>query len=132
MNVQHTAFGIGAVVAALALSLPASAQGPAAAAQAACASDIQAYCAGVQQGEGRIAACLRGHSQQLSPACKQGMANAETLMKEVVAACGDDIHRLCAGAAPGTAKECLRQNFRELSMPCKRELFEAKKGGGGY
>ena len=53
-------------------------------------------------------------------------------MKEVVAACGDDIHRLCAGAQPGTAKECLRQNFRELSMPCKRELFEAKKSGGGY
>jgi len=99
MNIQRTTFAIGAALAALALSLPTAAQGgPGAAAQAACAADIQAYCAGVQQGEGRIAACLRGHSQQLSPGCKQGIANAETLMKEVVAACGDDIHRLCAGA----------------------------------
>jgi len=31
-------------------------------------------------------------------------------------------------AAHGTAKECLRTNFRSLSMHCKRELFEAKKG----
>jgi len=49
------------------------------------------------------------------------------MMKEVVEACEDDLHRFCAGTPPGTAKECLRANFRELSMPCKRELFEAKK-----
>lgn len=123
---------VGAAVAltAVVVSAPLSAQGGKAAAQQACAPDIEAYCTDVQPGEGRLAACLRGHSQQLSPACKQGIANAETLMKEVVAACGDDLHRLCAGAAPGTAKECLRQNVRQLSMPCKRELFEAKKGGG--
>jgi len=50
-----------------------------------------------------------------------------TLMKKVVHACEDDLHRYCAGAAPGTAKECLRTNFRSLSIHCKRELFEAKK-----
>jgi hypothetical protein len=49
-------------------------------------------------------------------------------MKEVVQACEDDLHRYCAGAAPGTARECLRTNFRSLSMHCKHELFEAKKG----
>jgi len=48
-------------------------------------------------------------------------------MKEVVTACEDDVHRYCAGAAPGTTKECLRTNFRQLSFDCKRELFEAKK-----
>jgi len=48
-------------------------------------------------------------------------------MKKVVHACEDDLHRYCAGAAPGTAKECLRTNFRSLSIHCKRELFEAKK-----
>jgi hypothetical protein len=55
------------------------------------------------------------------------MAQAATLMKEVVQACEDDLHRYCAGAAPGTTKECLRANLRELSFACKRELFEAKK-----
>jgi len=49
------------------------------------------------------------------------------LMKEVVTACEDDVHRYCAGAAPGTTKECLRTNFRQLSFDCKWELFEAKK-----
>jgi hypothetical protein len=97
-------------------------------AQQACAQDIKTYCAGVQQGDGRIAQCLRSHQQQLSPACQQGMAKAATLMKEVVQACEDDLHKFCAGAAPGTVKECLRANLRELSLPCKRELFEAKKG----
>jgi hypothetical protein len=97
------------------------------AAQQACAPDIRAYCAGVTQGEGRIAKCLREHKAQLSPACQQGMTQAATLMKEVVMACEDDLHQLCAGAAPGTAKECLRANFRQLSHGCKRELFEAKK-----
>ena len=97
-------------------------------AQQACAPDIQAFCSNVPQGEGRVAQCLRGHQQQLSPSCQRGMAQTSALMKEVVQACEDDIHRYCAGAAPGTAKECLRTNFRELSFGCKRELFEAKKG----
>ena len=96
-------------------------------AQQACAPDIKAYCAGVPQGEGRIANCLREHKPQLSPACQRGMAQTATLMKEVMMACEDDLHQFCAAAAPGTAKECLRANFRQLSPRCKRELFEAKK-----
>jgi cysteine rich repeat protein len=105
--------------------------GPSAYAQAAeqaCASDIKTYCAGVAQGEGRIAQCLRSHKDQVSPGCQRGMAQTATLMKEVVQACEDDLHHFCAGAAQGTAKDCLRSHFRELSLGCKRELFEAKKG----
>ena len=105
-------------------AVPALAQTP----PAACAPDIQQYCAGVQQGEGRIAGCLRQNAAKISPACKQAMVRTAELVKEVVGACEDDIHRYCSGAAPGTTKECLRQNFRELSFGCKRELFEAKQG----
>ena len=108
---------------ALLAPLSASAQG----AQQACAGDIATYCQGIPQGGGKIAQCLRANQQKLSPACRQGMGQMATMMKEVVSACEDDMHRYCAGAAPGTAKECLRANFRELSLPCKRELFEAKK-----
>ncbi len=100
-----------------------SAQG----AQQACAPDIAQFCVGIPQGGGKIAQCLRANEPKLSPACRQGMMQMAGMMKEVVQACEDDMHRFCAGAAPGTAKECLRANFRELSMPCKRELFEAKK-----
>ena len=113
-----------AVFAAFALfASAASAQGM----QSACASDIATYCKGVQQGDGKLVGCLRANEQKLSPQCKQGMQSAAGLLKEVVQACEDDVHRFCAGAAPGTTKECLRQNFRELSFGCKRELFEAAK-----
>ena len=103
-------------------SAPVSAQG----ARGACAGDIAQYCAGIPQG-GKMAQCLRANEQKLSPACRQGMMQMGGMMREVVQACEDDMHRFCAGAAPGTAKECLRENFRELSVPCKRELFEARK-----
>jgi len=120
-NALGTIFAVAAVV----LASGAVAAGSA---QQACAPDIQKYCPGVPQGEGRIAECLRSHKRELSPACESGMAKTASLMKEVVQACEDDLHKYCAGAAQGTAKECLKANFRELSRPCKRELFEAKKG----
>jgi len=124
MKTLVTIMGPAAVaMAMLCLSTMATAQG----AQQACAGDINAYCKGIPQGGGAIAKCLRENEQKLSPDCKRGMASMASMMKEVVGACEDDMHRYCAGAAPGTAKECLRANFRQLSMPCKRELFEAKK-----
>ena len=124
MKTIRTSIGATAVaIAALCLPVAASAQN----AQQVCASDIAAYCPGVPQGGGKIAQCLRANQQKLLPACREGMAKMAGMMKEVVQACEDDMHRYCAGAAPGTAKECLRANFRQLSMPCKRELFEAKK-----
>ncbi len=112
-----------AAVAALCMPITTMAQG----AQQACAADIATYCKGVPQGGGAIAQCLRGNQQKLSPGCQRGMASMASMMKEVVGACEDDMHRYCAGAAPGTAKECLRANFRQLSRGCKVELFEAKK-----
>jgi hypothetical protein len=107
----------------LCLPMPATAQN----AQQVCAGDIATYCPGIPQGGGKIAQCLRANQPKLMPACREAMGKMAGMMKEVVQACEDDMHRYCAGAAPGTAKECLRANFRELSIPCKRELFEAKK-----
>ena len=109
----------------LSCSTVALAQSP----EQACAPDIQAFCAGVQHGEGRVARCLRANEAKLSPTCRQGMAKAASLMKEVVQACEDDVHQFCAGAAPGTTKDCLKANLRQLSRGCKRELFEAKREG---
>jgi hypothetical protein len=104
-------------------TLPAMAEG----AKAACAGDIQKYCASVPQGGGAIATCLRSHRSDLTPDCQKGMAAMATQMKEVAIACEDDVHRYCAGTAPGATKDCLKSHLRELSRPCKRELFEAKR-----
>jgi hypothetical protein len=96
-------------------------------AEEACAGDIQIFCAGIEHGDGRVARCLRANQQKLSASCQSAMRAVAGLIKEVVLACEDDVHRYCVGAAPGTTKECLRTNFGELSFGCKRELFKAKE-----
>jgi len=40
-------------------------------AKRACANDIEKFCRGVQEGEGRIARCLGEHSAELSPKCAE-------------------------------------------------------------
>jgi len=42
-------------------------------ARAACATDIQNFCPGVQPGGGRILACLKQHKDQVSDGCKQAV-----------------------------------------------------------
>jgi Cysteine rich repeat len=41
-----------------------------------CRSELEAHCANVQPGEGRIAQCLVDHASQLSPGCDQALTNA--------------------------------------------------------
>jgi len=36
-----------------------------------CADDIEKFCKGIEQGEGRIAGCLEKHAGDLSPACAE-------------------------------------------------------------
>lgn len=115
------------VACAAAMMLGWTSQAVAAGAKAACEGDIQKFCANVPQGNGALAKCLRAHKADLSQGCQKGMEAAAAQMKEVAMACEDDVHRYCAGAAPGTTKECLKANLRSLSRPCKRELFEAKR-----
>jgi hypothetical protein len=59
---------------------PPPAQGPSqqavAEARAACATDIQNFCPGVQPGGGRILACLKQHKDQVSDGCKQAVMKA--------------------------------------------------------
>jgi ABC-type uncharacterized transport system involved in gliding motility auxiliary subunit len=55
---------------------PAPSQQAAAEARAACATDIQNFCAGVQPGGGRILACLKQHKDQVSDGCKQAVIKA--------------------------------------------------------
>ena len=47
-----------------------AADAPAAAVVEACKADVEKLCPGVQPGEGRIAACLKGKHRQLSDGCK--------------------------------------------------------------
>jgi len=41
----------------------------------ACMGDAKKFCADVQRGGGRIVRCLRDHSADLAPACRDGLAS---------------------------------------------------------
>ena len=47
-----------------------AADAPPAAVVDACKADVEKLCPGVQPGEGRIAACLKGKHRQMSDGCK--------------------------------------------------------------
>ena len=53
------------------VSAPTQAQTPNPAVAAACKSDVQRLCAGVQPGGGRIGECLKAHVSEVSPGCLQ-------------------------------------------------------------
>jgi Cysteine rich repeat len=38
-----------------------------------CRADLEAHCAGVDAGEGRVAQCLKDHASELSPRCDQAL-----------------------------------------------------------
>ena len=54
----------------------AAAPPPHAAAMAACKQDVQALCADVQRGGGRIMECLKSHADKVSPGCKAAVQAA--------------------------------------------------------
>lgn len=94
-----------------------------------CRADVEKFCADVKPGGGRIAACLKKNAAQLSPACKERVAEMRDVLKEVSKACEDDVHALCPGVQPGGGRiaACLKQNEAKVSAGCKARLAEAKK-----
>jgi hypothetical protein len=116
------------VTAALWMGL-AAAPAKAAQGQGPCADDMQKFCKDVQPGGGRIARCLKEHEKDLSPACKQQIAEVKKRVHEFREACEDDVLRLCAGVKPGGSRiiRCLKEHESELSPECK-EKMEPRKG----
>src|SRR5262249_53947309 len=47
--------------------------------RAACATDIQKFCAGIERGKGQMRACLETHQKDLSPACQAARAERAAL-----------------------------------------------------
>ena len=110
------------VVAAMALWAPGtSAQDRPA--RGACAADIKTHCAGVERGEGRIAACVKEHLKDLSQPCQVKIAALAAGSK----ACVADIKEKCAGVRPGRGRirECLRSALADLSDACKDGISKA-------
>jgi hypothetical protein len=121
------------------LSAGANAQdrpGPAAAAaiKADCAKELKSQCRGVQEGRGRLLACLYARDKSLSPKCATTVADsAEQLVEALSAvnsvrrACDADLKRHCMTVLPGNGKlvDCLTGFRRSVAQACGAALDTA-------
>ena len=97
----------------------------------ACKADAEKLCQDVQPGEGRIARCLKQNEANLSPACKDAMAQAHQKMHALREACGADAKQYCKGAKAGHGRmlTCLKQNEAKLSEGCRAAMQGAHGEG---
>lgn len=121
---MHVSLKTMAVLAALmpaAVAAPASAQDVAFAAALIdnCRDDAHAFCRDVPPGGGRIAACLYGRMNDLSPACRETIRAANVLR-----ACKQDYDHFCEGVPPGGGRivACLSGARDQLSPACRDAL----------
>jgi len=126
---RHSEIALFMIVAVVLWTGLATAPAKAAQEQGPCANDLQKFCSNVQPGGGRIAKCLKEHENDLSPACKQQIAEVKKQVHEFQEACEDDAMKLCAGVKPGGGRifRCLKEHESELSPECK-EKMEVHKG----
>lgn len=87
----------------------------------ACRADAEKFCKDVQPGHGNIARCMKQYEADLSPACKERIAEGKEKAKEFVQACKTDAEKFCKGVAPGQGRilRCLKENEAQLSPDCK-------------
>ena len=95
----------------------------------ACRADVQKLCKGIQPGGGRIAACLKQHESEVSPGCKERIAEAREDIKEFAEACKADAETLCKGVKPGQGRimRCLSEHKDKLSGDCREKMSEAQE-----
>jgi len=98
-------------------------------AEDACRADAEKLCPGVRRGEGRILVCLQAKEAQLSPACKQQVDVVGKKVKEVGAACGDDVAQFCPEVKTGGGRvlKCLAANNANLSQTCQKVIQQAEE-----
>ncbi len=85
-----------------------------------CAVDLDALCAGVTPGEGRVRACLMAHMASMSTFCSAQLSREIYLATE----CEADVKHFCRGAISGGARiaSCVQTHFGEVSDSSKSAL----------
>ena len=80
-----------------------------------CKADAERLCKDVKPGQGRVAACLKAHEKDLSPAC---VARIQT-RKAARMACKADRETHCADVkGRGKVRACLMEHRATLSPAC--------------
>lgn len=101
--------------------------------EGACKADIERLCPGVPHGGGAVLDCLKQKESELSPECREDMAEhrqrAQQRIDALKASCKDDLARFCADveAGRGGLARCLREHEADLSTSCRDAL--PRRGG---
>ena len=85
-----------------------------------CAVDLDALCAGVAPGEGRVRACLMAHMAGMSTFCSAKLSREIYLATE----CEADVKHFCGDVISGGARiaSCVQTHFGEVSGSCRSAL----------
>ncbi len=101
------------------------------AAEMPCTPEIQAYCAEVQPGGGRLLQCLKTNESKLTPACAKRVSDLQQAASGPLAACRDDWVAYCyhprASTERGAMIQCLQTHQAQVSSACQKAL----QGSGG-
>jgi hypothetical protein len=101
-----------------------------------CKQDIETYCKGVKQGEGRILACLYAYQDKLSNRCEYALYDAAAQLERAVAAltylaneCKDDLKAYCSDVKPGEGRliNCIDKNMSKVSDRCKLAIKDVSQ-----
>src|SRR5215475_7452807 len=78
----------------------------------ACAADMKSLCAGVTPGGGRLEACIKSHSGELSEGCRAALLRVAGLRN----ACAADIKQNCADVPLGSGglRACMKAHSANL------------------
>ncbi len=89
-----------------------------------CSADMQQFCKDIQPGRGRIAACMKEHSRDLSPACKDHITKLEKNIRLFAKACRSDAQKYCRRIKPGDGRIffCLKDHEADLADHCRTLL----------
>jgi len=122
--VRNSGIALFMIVAVILWMALAAAPAKAAQGQGPCADDLQMFCKDVQPGGGRILKCMKEHENDLSPTCKQHVAQMKEKAKEAKQACQDDVMKFCSDVQPGHGRilKCLKAHETDLSPECKSQL----------
>jgi hypothetical protein len=106
----------------------------AAAIKADCGKEIKSLCRQVQDGRGRVLACLYSQDKRLSPKCATTVVASSAALVEAISAttdlrraCDADAKRHCTVVLPGDGKlvDCLNLYRKTISQACNASLDTA-------
>ncbi|HET6411658.1 MAG TPA: cysteine rich repeat-containing protein [Anaeromyxobacter sp.] len=97
----------------------------------ACKTELNTFCKGVRQGEGRILACLYAFEDKVSDKCAYAVYDAAMELERAAEAikyaatqCHDDLQKYCADVKLGQGRglACLKKHDKSVSQNCKDAL----------